>query len=101
MIYLKSIAVGLLATVIYAVLVPLTKILVIPLSIVSYLTFIDTLRKWHVIPNPNSYFGSAYTYARGFHLSSPLYLFFGALIFVAVCYWEFRRLRRNLQIREN
>ena len=95
MIYLKSIVVGLLATVIYAVLVPVTKILIIPLSIVSYLTVINTLRKWHVIPRPNSFYGSSYMYPGVFHLSSPLYLSCGVLIFVAACYWEFRHLRRN------
>lgn len=96
MIYVKSFAVGIFAVVIYAVLVPLTKVLIIPLSALYYLILVDDLRKWHLIARPNSPSGSVGVYGGSFHLTSPLFLLFAALIFVGASYWKFRRLTRSL-----
>jgi hypothetical protein len=97
MIYLKSLAVGLLASILYAVLVPVTKFVIVPLSLPYYMAMIVTLRSWHLLPAPNSFSGQDYTltYKASFSPASPIFLLFAVVILVAASYWQFRHLTRR------
>ena len=67
--YLKSLGAGTVALILYLVLVPAIKL-------------------WLISDYRDRYFSVSH-----FRLRSPVFLAFAGLVFVAVSYWEFRRLK--------
>ena len=87
--YVKSFSVGVVAMVIYLVLIPAIW-LAIPI-------FVGQLQAWMAsLSRPGPLRGYSYAGSSHFSLKSPWFLAFAMVVFIASFFWEFRKLSRSM-----